>query len=185
MANFGKPCTLLPNLLDESFWNANGKSRNALPIGYMSEGPHTEEYLVVIRDVVKLNKLNPTFLLIKGDEADVISGMRRCGVFLAMGIGKDPLWGEGCPRTIIEALSTGCVVIAFDTIGNREVIHNNFNSIIVPRFRPDRMADALIDLYNNRDKIDEFRTNALSLINCCHTLDSRWAAVKEFLELPG
>jgi glycosyltransferase involved in cell wall biosynthesis len=125
------------------------------------------------------------FLRIKGSEAEVLSGMLSCRVFLSLNLGKDPLWGEGCPRTIIEALSTGCVVIAFDTVGNLEMIHSHFNGILVPRYRPDKMGEALIGVYLNQGEIERLSTNALSLIRACHTLDARWPAVKEFLELPG
>jgi glycosyltransferase involved in cell wall biosynthesis len=111
--------------------------------------------------------------------------MQSCDVFLAMNVGKDPLWGEGCPRTTIEALSTGCVVLAFDIIGNREIIQNNFNGILIPRYRPDLMADSLIDLYKATGEINRLRRNAQSIINHCHTLESRWPAVRDFLDLPN
>ncbi|GAC1503811.1 MAG: hypothetical protein NVS2B14_16550 [Chamaesiphon sp.] len=91
--------------------------------------------------------------------------------------------GEGCPRTIIEALSTGCVVIAFDIIGNRETIQDNFNSILVTRHRPELMAAALVRLYSVPGEIDRLRTNALSVMQSCHTFDIRWSAVQEFLHL--
>jgi glycosyltransferase involved in cell wall biosynthesis len=100
-----------------------------------------------------------------------------------MNIGKDLLWGEGCPRTVIEALAAQCVVIAFDIIGNREIIQDNFNSILVPRYRRDLMAEALINLYTIPGELDRFRYNTLALMQTCHTFESRWPAVKEFLHL--
>jgi len=183
MANFQRSCTLLPNLLDDSLWSPLPAQRQSRRIGYMNEGPHTEAYLALVRDVVQENKLNLEFQLIKGIETDVLAGMRSCSVFLSMNIGKDSLWGEGCPRTVIEALATGCVVIAFDIIGNREIIQDNFNSILVPRYCPDLMAAALVRLYTHCGEIDRLRTNALALLQACHTFDARWPAVENFLHL--
>jgi hypothetical protein len=183
MANFERPCTVIPNLLDTSLWHPLAASRVPLRIGYMDEGPHTPEYIAMIGAQLKECRIEPDFNLILGNEAEVLADMRSCEIFLSMNIGKDPLWGEGCPRTIIEALSVGCVVIAFDLIGNRETLVDGFNGIIVERSRPDLMAQALVDFYQNPGRVLRMRENALSLINSCHTLDARWPAIKKFLDL--
>jgi hypothetical protein len=183
MAHFERPCAVVPNLVDDSLWFPVEASRLPMRVGYMNEGIHTQEYLAIIRNLVKSAGLESDFQLIEGFEADVLSGMRSCQVFLSMNIGKDPLWGEGCPRTVLEALSTGCVVVAFDIIGNRETLLDNFNGIIVPRCRPNLMAEALINLFKKKGEIERMRENALSLFRACHTLEARWPAVKEFLEI--
>jgi glycosyltransferase involved in cell wall biosynthesis len=182
MTSFGTPCTVIPNLLDESIWSPSGE-RVKGRVGYMNEGTHTDEYVTRIRGMTESCGLELDFQLISGAEADVLAGMRSCEVFLGMNAGKDPLWGEGCPRTLIEASSTGCVVVAFDLIGNRETLIDNFNAVIVPRQSVDEMAEALVRLHTQPDEIERMRTNALSLIQSCHTLGARWPAVKEFLEL--
>lgn len=183
MAHFEKPCTIMPNLLDESLWFPVEAYRHSLQVGYMDEGLHTEKYIDTLRDTLQSSGIYLELQLIKGCEADILSGMRSCEVFLSMNLGKDALWGEGCPRTVVEALSTGCVVVAFDVIGNRETIQSNFNGILVSRYRLDLMANTLISLYKNPGEIERLRNNALSLIQYCHTFDARWPAVKEFLEL--
>jgi hypothetical protein len=185
MSHFERPCIVIPNLLDESLWFQDEQRRRQGRIGYMYEGAHTEECIRAIREKSNSEGRQHDFLLIRGSEAEVLSGMQSCDVFLAMNVGKDPLWGEGCPRTTIEALSTGCVVLAFDIIGNREIIQNNFNGILIPRYRPDLMADSLIDLYKATGEINRLRRNAQSIINHCHTLESRWPAVRDFLDLPN
>ncbi len=183
MAHFQRHCTLLPNLLDESIWFPLPSQRKPSRVGYMNEGTHTQTYLKLVKDVVREKELELEFHCISGIEEDVLLGMRSCEVFLSMNIGKSLLWGEGCPRTVIEALSTGCVVIAFDVIGNRETIQDNFNSILVPRYRPDVMAQALIKLYTFPNELERLRQNALTLIQSCHTLESRFFGVTDFLQL--
>lgn len=183
MAHFQRSCTLLPNLIDRAFWFPTPEQRQPRRVGYMVEGSHTEAYLKIIREIVQAKGLDLEFQQIQGIEAEVLAGMRSCEVFLSMNIGKDLLWGEGCPRTVIETLATGGVVIAFDIIGNRETIQDNFNSILVPRYRPDLMAEALVRLYSIPGELDCLRSNALALMQACHTFEARWSAIKEFLQL--
>ena len=39
------------------------------------------------------------FRAARGVEAEIIRGMQTCSVFLALNVGKSPLWGEGGPMT--------------------------------------------------------------------------------------
>lgn len=183
MATFEHPCIVIPNLLDTSSWYPIDHNRIIGRVGYMHEGPHTSDYIQAIAEQLTLFGIHPEFHLLRGDEADILSGMRSCDIFLSMNIGKDPLWGEGCPRTILEALSVGCIVIAFDIIGNRETLIDGFNGIIVERARPDLMAQALMKLYQNPQHILDLRKRSLSLVEACHTFGSRWTAIKRFLDL--
>lgn len=183
MANFERPCTILPNILDESYWKPDETRRLFNRVGYMNEGEHTEQHITLFKDATKSAGLELEFYRIKGDAKEFLSGMQSCNTFISMNMGKDPLWGEGCPRTIIEALSTGAVVLAYDIIGNRETIQHSFNGIIVPRYRPDIMAKTLIDIYQKPSEIDRLRGNGLNLIRSCHTSEARWLAIKEFLDL--
>ncbi len=164
-------------------WVSNPLSRKKHRIGYMNEGLHTQDYINTIRNFTQEKGLELEFHQISGVESKILSEMLTCEVFLSMNIGKDPLWGEGCPRTVIESLASGCVVIAFDIIGNRETIQDNFNSILVSRYRPDLMAEALVRLYTCTGEIERLRNNSQNLIESCHTFESRWSAVKDFLML--
>jgi glycosyltransferase involved in cell wall biosynthesis len=183
MANFGKKCTVIPNLLDESVWYPVESSRKPRRIGYMDEGPHTTEYIAIIKDLLGTRGSELEFHLICGSEEEVLAGMRSCEIFLSMNIGKDPLWGEGCPRTIIEALSVGCVVITFDLIGNREIVIDNYNGFIVTRDRLDLMGQTLKRLLENPVEMQRARNNSLSVLASSHTLEARWPLIKDFLEL--
>ncbi|MHC5674722.1 glycosyltransferase [Nostoc sp.] len=183
MAHFQRSCVIIPNLLDTSVWFPTSLNRKSDRIGFMIEGSHTEEYIDIIRNLTQEKGFEFEFYQISGVESEVLVGMHTCEVFLSLNIGKDPLWGEGCPRTVIEALASGCVVIAFDILGNRETIQDNFNSVLVSRYRPDLMAEGLVRLYSSTGEIERLRENARALIESCHTFDDRWPAVKEFLHL--
>jgi glycosyltransferase involved in cell wall biosynthesis len=183
MSHFQRKCVLLPNLLDESLWFPQPHLRKPFRIGYMNEGAHTDTYIDLIKNNVAQASLNLEFHPIRGVEKEVLDEMCSCDIYLSMNIGKDALWGEGCPRTVLEALSTGCIVIAFDIIGNRETLQDNFNGFIVPRYRPDLMAEALVKIYSLEGELERLRSNSLNLIQSCHTLEARWSAVKDFLQL--
>lgn len=183
MAYFRQPCTVIPNLIDETTWFPVKEKCRSFKVGYMYEGIHTDKYISLLKDIAVQNNFSLDFQLIKGSEAEILDQMRTCEVFLGLNIGKDPLWGEGCPRTNLEALSAGCVVIAFDIIGNKEIIQNNYNGFLVPRYRPDLMAEALINLYKEPSKFKFIQENSYKLLKACHTFDARWLAVKHFLDL--
>lgn len=183
MANFKKYCYIIPNIIDESVWFPKENLRKHFNVGYMNEGSHTQEYLEIIKKITKKNGLNLNFCLIKGSEEEVLNLMRTCEVYISLNIGKDLLWGEGCPRTIIESISAGCVSASFDIIGNREIVHDGFNGLIVPRYCPDFMGKVLVDLYTNKEKIDRIRCNSELILRSCHLFESRWLVVKDFLDL--
>lgn len=183
MAHFKCSSVIIPNLLDTSLWVSSPLGRKKHRIGYMNEGVHTQEYINTIRNFIQDKKLELEFHQISGVESEVLAEMQTCEVFLSMNIGKDILWGEGCPRTVIESLACGCVVIAFDIIGNRETIQDNFNGVLVSRYRPDLMAEALVRIYTTTGEIKRLQENTKALIESCHTFDARWSAVKEFLQI--
>ncbi|MFH1457237.1 MAG: glycosyltransferase [Patescibacteria group bacterium] len=182
MANFEKKCLTLPNLIDLHTWQPAELKRQPKKIGYMDEGDHTDEYIQIIKN--KTKGLNLKFQLIQGYEEDILTQMQSCEIFLNLNKGKDDFWGEGCPRTIIEAMATGCISISFDVIGNKEMIIDNFNGFIIPRYRPDLMATKINYLFDNPETIDTIRKNTKKILDSSHSFKARWPIVKEFLELP-
>lgn len=183
MANFEKECVLLPNIIDKYYWKPDENKRLSNRVGYILEDDFTNTLINDFKTTTLNLGLNLEFFCVSGNAQEFLEGLQSCNIFLSMNQGKDPLWGEGCPRTIIEALSAGNVVVAFDLIGNREILHNSFNGIIVPRKRYDLMNNALIKLYQNPSEIDRLRWNGQNLLQYCHSFESRWPAIVEFLDL--
>ena len=50
---------------------------------------------------------------------------------------------EGLPNALLEALATGCVVVATDLPGHREVIRDDQNGLLVPASDPPALAHAI------------------------------------------
>lgn len=183
MANFERKCEVIPNLIDEKTWTSGSGKRDKYVVGYMDEGIHVAEYIEKIKSQTSQAGLILDFRLVKGSEKDVLNAMRECEIYLSLNLGKDILWGEGCPRTIIEALSAGCISISFDTIGNRETIVDNLNGIIIKDKKPEKMAEVLINLYKNPERMSELHAQTKVFLTKTASSTSRFELIKSFLEL--
>ena len=60
---------------------------------------------------------------------------------------------EGNPKSILEAMSKGCVVIAPNIINISEIIENNRTGILYSK-RKDNLIDVINSILNDMDKIE-------------------------------
>jgi len=67
---------------------------------------------------------------------------------------------EGMSNTMLESIAMGKVVVATAVGGNIEVLENNINGILVAPGRPDEIAAAVLDLYQNQGKRLEIQAQA-------------------------
>lgn len=74
---------------------------------------------------------------------------------------------EGLPRVALEALAGHTPVIATNIEGNSEIIEDGFNGYIVPIKDADAIAEKILELYKNPQKLQEFSDNAT------HTLEHK------------
>jgi glycosyltransferase involved in cell wall biosynthesis len=72
-----------------------------------------------------------------GQTEDVRPHLRGCTVYCL------PSYGEGTPRTVLEALATGRAVITTDVPGCRETVSDGDNGWLVPVRDPAALADAM------------------------------------------
>jgi Glycosyl transferases group 1 len=184
MAVFERRASLLRTLVDERHWQPDEERRLSHRIGYMHEGPLTGAFMETIKRFTTERGLHLEFLRLEGVEAEIIRGMQTCSVFLALNVGKSPLWGEGGPMTPHEALACGTVPICFDLNGPWELIQQDYNGIVLPEIKPELMARELVRLYTQPGLLESLRANALAVFRTSQTMDSRWPAVREFLQLP-
>jgi len=100
---------------------------------------------------------------------DTLSYMKAFDILL------HPSSAEGMPNAIMEAMLLGKPIIAADAGGVRELIENEVNGIIIPPYRPDKIAEAVVSLaYNdklqkrflisNRKKIRKFSSDKMAKI---------------------
>jgi glycosyltransferase involved in cell wall biosynthesis len=93
----------------------------------LGEGP-LEESLVR-----RAQELDVDLTILPG-VSDIAPYLRRAAVVVL-----PSLW-EGLPNVLLEALATGCSVVATDLPGHREVIRHGENGLLVPPAKPHALA---------------------------------------------
>ena len=180
---FGRETHLLRQLLDERHWHPAPARRIRHRVGYFDEGEHGESFIRVIAELTREGGLDLEFYQLEGSENEIISQMQTCAVCLVLNIGKSS-WGEGGPMTPWEAMACGAVPVCFDLKGAWEVIAQGHNGIVTEEIRPELMGEALLKIYGTPGHLEAMSRRALDVMATGHTLESRWPAVRRFLDLP-
>jgi len=183
-AVFERPAGLLRQLVDEKYWQPDETRRMANRIGYFDEGSHTAEFLRVIRERTKARGHDLEFVELRGDEPQIIAQMQQCAVFLALNIGKSPLWGEGGPMSPQEAMACGTIPVTFDMKGPWEIIQQDYNGIVTTEIDPALMADAVSGIYDVPGRREAMSRRGVEITRTSHTMTARWPDVRRFLDLP-
>ena len=69
---------------------------------------------------------------------------------------------EGNPKSVLEALASGCVVIASDIDNHKEIIQNGINGFIVPS--TNNYFEEFVEI-SNINNLDKISSNAASNIS--------------------
>lgn len=184
-ATFGQPAHILRQLVDEKYWQPDASRRVLHRVGYFDEGEHGEKFIDKIRELTKTAGLRLEFQHLVGLEKEIISQMQTCGTFLALNVGKSPLWGEGGPMTTQEAMACGTVPVCFDINGPWEFIQQDYNGAVLADFTPEAVADALIGIYAEPGRLEKMSQRCLDITASAHTMEARWPDVCRFLDLPA
>lgn len=80
---------------------------------------------------------------------------KRCDIFAVPSVDS-----EGLPTTILEAMASGCAVVATDVGGAAEVIETTVDGIIVPPNEPEKFATALECLLTDETYRHRIQSNA-------------------------
>lgn len=180
---FETPSVVLRQLIDEQHWQPDPARRVATRIGYFDEGDHGARYVREIEEKTKAAGLNLEFVQLEGNEAAIISQMQQCAVFMALNIGKSPLWGEGGPMSPQEAMACGTVPVCFDINGPWELIQQHYNGVIARELSAEAMASELIWIYSEPHRVQIMGNRALEIFRTSHSMEARWPEVARFLDL--
>jgi glycosyltransferase involved in cell wall biosynthesis len=74
---------------------------------------------------------------------------KRSTVYVSAGIDEK---AEGMSLAVLEAIASGLPIVATDISGNRDVIENGQNGLLVEPNNPQQLASAVLDLIYNEDK---------------------------------
>lgn len=75
-----------------------------------------------------------------------------------------PSYHEGLPKALLEAASTGRPMVAFDVSGCREIVRSGITGTLVPFGDEDALAKALIELIDDKEKLQRFGINARNVV---------------------
>lgn len=119
----------------------------------VGDGPQMEELRALVDDL--------------GLKRDVLFTGRRTDVpqcLQAMDVYIQPSFYEGFSMTILEAMSSGLPVIAFDVGGTHEMLIHGFNGLLLQRNAENVLEEAMIDLAEHREKFREMGGNARTIV---------------------
>ena len=68
-------------------------------------------------------------------------------------------YGEGFPGNVIDAYNAGIPIVASDWLYIKDVVSDGVNGILVPVKNADALSEALLSLYNDRQKAYEISLN--------------------------
>lgn len=71
---------------------------------------------------------------------------------------------EGLPINIIEVMAMGNAIVATDVRGNNDAVEDGVNGYLVPVGDSDLMAEKILELMNDREKLRTFGENGLDMV---------------------
>jgi glycosyltransferase involved in cell wall biosynthesis len=119
--------------------NADARARMRLVIA--GDGPQRAAIEAILREA---DAAQDAWLA--GERSDIELLMRGLDAFVL------PSLAEGISNTILEAMATGLPVVATDVGGNRELIDDGITGRIVPSADPERLAQAMLEDFCDRDR---------------------------------
>lgn len=126
------------------------------------EQSHEETYFLILGDGPYFTKLQQCFasyswcnrVLMLGWRSHMEKYLASSDIFFL-----PSLW-EGMPRTILEAMAMGIVVVSSDIKGNREAVDNGITGYVVPAEASQIFSQRLSELVADRSKREKLGTNA-------------------------
>lgn len=103
-----------------------------------------------------LNKaINENFVKLVGKVSDVRPYIKKTRFFV-----MPSFYGEGVPRTILEAMSMGRPIITTDSPGCRETVEEEINGFKVPIKNVDKLTKKMLWMIENKEKVEEMGRNS-------------------------
>ena len=89
--------------------------------------------------------------------------------------------GEGIANVLIESLACGTPIIATDNGGSKEVLNDNFNGFLIENGDYETLADKLIHLKNNPEKLKTFSFNGMETVMKYFSVDKMISSFEDIL----
>lgn len=149
-----------PELLIEAF---DAPEVPDCELHFLGSGPR-ESYL---RDEVTRRGIEESVVFHgRVTHTEVLERMQRATAFVL------PSEFENCPNVIIEAMASGCPVIASDTNGAKHLITDDETGILFDKYNKTALRETLVELLSNDEKRRSLRRNALDYVKRNHTIST-------------
>lgn len=113
-----------------------------------------------------------------GPSDDVRSLYRRSDVYVL------PSYGEGMPRTVLEAMATGRPIITTDTYGCRDTVEEGVNGHLVPTRRWEPLKDAMERFLTGRSSVPQMGAASLDRVQRLFDVEKVNSAMFKALAVP-
>ncbi len=183
MAEYGIRPILINEWSDPAVFYAEPPARVRNRIACMPEEEADHELCDFLRQHFANHEPSCTIVEVSGDESEVAQALRSADLFVGLNPGKHKLWGEGCPRTQQEALHCGCVVVAFDVLGNREYLLDGFTGILVAPGDRTALVAAISRLLKDEAEKSRLRRHAATLAEEMFRPTRKIGLIRDFLYL--
>lgn len=117
------------------------------------------------------------YVIAPGSRGDVPSLLAMADVFAF-----PTEYAEGVPRAIMEAALAALPIVASDIAGCRQVVRDTWNGRLTPLRDPRALADAVIEMLDNRDRARTMAARGPQLIRGIFSLDNVVALHAELYE---
>lgn len=185
---YGMDVDLIQVWYDRDYWRPKQSARVPLRIGFMIENTYKAESDMAaqahqVQQRCKRFGFEVTMLYINGHEPDVIAQMQSCDIYIGLGMGKHPLWGEGGPAMHIEAMLAGAVVVAYNSGGNHEYLVDGYTGFVIPCGDVGALANRVVDVLKHPIIRERVRQTGTRFAARNFTSQVRWPLVARFLGL--
>lgn len=126
---------------------------------------NSDESLVRLVDELNLNEcvvltgpIKSPFLAPESDQGDVLAAiLQNCDIYMSAGIDDD---SEGLSLAVLEAMAASVPVVASDISGNRDIVVQDKNGLLVAPGDVDSMSEAIVKILSNDDMQNKMRIAA-------------------------
>jgi glycosyltransferase involved in cell wall biosynthesis len=95
-----------------------------------------------------------------------------------------PSYGEGTPRSVLEAMSMGRAIVTTDAPGCRATVHHGQNGLLVPVRDSGALAAAMTELAGDRGLVERFAAESLKVAASKYDVRLVTADILAFMGMP-
>ncbi|HET6329835.1 MAG TPA: glycosyltransferase family 4 protein [Holophagaceae bacterium] len=95
-----------------------------------------------------------------------------------------PSYGEGTPRSVLEAMSMGRAIVTTDAPGCRATVRHGLNGLLVPVRDSGALAGAMAELAGDRDLVERFAAESRKMATAKYDVRLVTAEILAFMGMP-